>query len=100
VLLRRSPLVAEAVVMGLAGQRFFDVYIPSIGLELRVHSEDIVPGPVIAEWDAGAKCACMHNVPAWSVAHVPAACPYLLRQGWGDCEPFDFHFAAHLCAVL
>ena len=56
VLLRRSPRVAQAVVMGLNGQRFLDIYIPSLGLELRIQTEEIVPGPVLADWDAVARC--------------------------------------------
>ena len=54
-MLRRRPRVASAVVTGLAGQRFLDVYIPSLGLELRIQTEEVVP-PVVADWDAVARC--------------------------------------------
>ena len=56
VMLRRRPRVVQAVVTGLAGARFLDVYITSLGLELRIQTEEIVPGPVLADWDAAAKC--------------------------------------------
>ncbi len=55
VLLRRRPLLCEGVVMGLNGARFLDVYVPDIGIELRIQVEDIAPAPVYGDWDAKAK---------------------------------------------
>ena len=57
VLLRAKPLLAQAVITGLNGSRFLDVYVPDIGVELRVNVDEIVPGPARADWDAQAKCA-------------------------------------------
>ncbi len=68
VLLRSKPLLAEAVITGLNGSRFLDVYVPEIGVELRINVNEIVPGPVRADWDPQAKCA-----PCCTYLY---ACPY------------------------
>lgn len=56
VLLARKPMVTQAVVTGLNGPRFFDVYLPELGLELRIQSEEIQPAPVLADWNKDARC--------------------------------------------
>lgn len=69
VLLRRRPLLCEGVVMGLNCSRFLDVYIPDIGIELRIQVEDIVPAPVYGDWDDKAKCVYPASI---TVTHSPS----------------------------
>ena len=56
VLLRARPILANAVVMGLNGDRFLDVYVAELGTELRLHVADLVPGPVEASWNSVIRC--------------------------------------------
>ena len=56
-LLARRPMVAQGVVTSLNGQRFFHLYVPELGLELRIESEDIQPAPVVTDWNKDARCA-------------------------------------------
>jgi len=56
VLLRARPTLASAVVMGLNGDRFLDVYVAELGTELRLHTADLVPGPVEASWNSVTGC--------------------------------------------
>ena len=35
-MLARRPVVSQAIVTGLNGARFFDLYVPELGLELRI----------------------------------------------------------------
>jgi DIS3-like exonuclease 2 len=35
VLLRRSPMVTQAVVTGVGGNLYFSVYVPELGVEAR-----------------------------------------------------------------
>ncbi len=56
VLLRARPILASAVVMGLNGDRFLDVYVAELGTELRLHTADLVPGPVEASWNSVTGC--------------------------------------------
>ena len=56
-LLARKPVVAQAVVTGLNGARFFDLYVPELGLELRMQCEEIQPAPVLTDWNKDARCA-------------------------------------------
>ncbi|KAL6768182.1 RNB1 [Auxenochlorella protothecoides x Auxenochlorella symbiontica] len=55
-MLERKPHACWAVVVGVGGPRYLDVYIPLIGKELRVQVSDLVaPGPsprnVVGAWD-------------------------------------------------
>ena len=56
-MLARKPVVSQAIVTGLNGARFFDVYVPELGLELRLQCEDIQPAPALADWNKDARCA-------------------------------------------
>ena len=56
VLLRARPMLASAVVMGLNGDRFLDVYVAELGIELRLFTADLVPGPVEASWNCVTRC--------------------------------------------
>ena len=55
-MLARKPVVSQAIVTGLNGQRFFDLYVPELGLELRIQSEDIQPAPILTDWNKDARC--------------------------------------------
>ena len=55
-MLRKQPRVETAVVTNVNGSRFFDLYIPSLGLEARINTNEIVPA-VDATWDANLRCA-------------------------------------------
>ena len=50
-MLRKQPRVETAVVTIVNGSRSFDMYIPSLGLEARINTAEIVPA-VEAKWDA------------------------------------------------
>lgn len=53
-----SPKVCQGVVLALGGSRFFDVYIPAFGIDVRVHTEDMLKGGAAAlrtYWDAASK---------------------------------------------
>jgi DIS3-like exonuclease 2 len=57
----KSPGVYEGVVMSLGGSRFFDVYVPALGVDVRCHTDALVkcdsqPAEEIikAVWDAEA----------------------------------------------
>ena len=54
VMLRKQPRAETAVVTIVNGSRFFDIYIPSLGLEARININEILP-PVEAAWDASLK---------------------------------------------
>ena len=43
-LLLERPGVYTAVVVGLGGPRFFDAYVPALGVDVRVHTDRIVKG--------------------------------------------------------
>jgi DIS3-like exonuclease 2 len=43
-LLLDRPEVFKGVVIGLGGSRFFDVYIPALGIDVRVHTDRILKG--------------------------------------------------------
>ena len=54
-LLLERPRVLQAVVSGLGGPRFFDVYIPALGTDIRVQAADLFVGAGIelqSRWDA------------------------------------------------
>lgn len=51
LLLRARPVVAEAVLTILNGPKFFDLYVPTLGVESRIHIADILPASA-ATWDA------------------------------------------------
>lgn len=82
-MLARKPVVSQAIVTGLNGARFFDVYVPELGLELRIQCEDIQPAPVLTDWNKDARCdlSClsfqatyfMHPKSAWSCATLQLA---------------------------
>ncbi len=55
-MLARKPVVSQAIVTGLNGARFFDLYVPELGLELRIQCEDIQPAPVLTDWNKDARC--------------------------------------------
>lgn len=55
-MLRKQPRVETAVVTIVNGSRFFDVYIPSLGLEARINTSEIVPA-VEARWNADLRYA-------------------------------------------
>lgn len=57
VLLRARPVLASAVVMGLNGDRFLNVYVAELGCELQLYTADIEPGPVEASWNSVTRCA-------------------------------------------
>lgn len=50
VMLRKQPRVETGMVTLVNGSRFFDLYIPSLGLESRININEILP-PVDASWD-------------------------------------------------
>ena len=50
VLLRTRPTVGEAIVISLNGNRFFDVYVPLLGLEARILVSEIKP-TAEGRWD-------------------------------------------------
>lgn len=69
--------------MGLNGARFLDVYIPDIGMELRIQVEDIEPAPVYGDWDAKAKCVlCCCFV----AEHLSFPCPLQGKEFWSWCS--------------
>lgn len=50
-----QPGVYRGVVMGVGGSRFFDIYIPELGVDVRCHTDRILRGgatAVVANWDA------------------------------------------------
>jgi len=55
-LLARKPIVTQGIVTGLNGDRFFDMYVPELGLELRIQTVDIQPAPVLSDWNKDARC--------------------------------------------
>ncbi len=55
-LLARKPIVTQGIVTGLNGDRFFDLYVPELGLELRIQTVDIQPAPVLSDWNKDARC--------------------------------------------
>lgn len=78
-----------AVVVGVGGPRYLDVYIPLIGKELRVQVSDLAapgpsPGGVVGTWDKQDLCAMESRVLAvWAVgvsfaARSTAVCVPLL----------------------
>lgn len=75
VLLRRRPRICEAVVMGLAGSKFLDLYIPDLGIELRVHVGEIAPAPVYGDWDSANKFALDQHPPSHSAQEAHRAVP-------------------------
>ncbi|GAB4816026.1 hypothetical protein N2152v2_003072 [Parachlorella kessleri] len=44
VMLHRQPLVCKGVVMAVGGSRFFDVYLPVLGVDVRVHTNSVLKG--------------------------------------------------------
>ncbi len=54
VMLRKRPRVETAIVTIVNGNRFFDIYIPTLGLEARINTNEIVPA-VEARWDAASR---------------------------------------------
>jgi DIS3-like exonuclease 2 len=55
--LLQAPRVCEAVVLQLGGSRFFDVYVPCFGIDVRVHTEGLLRGgeaALFTSWDATA----------------------------------------------
>ena len=56
-LLARRPMVAQGIVTSLNGQRFFHLYVPELGLELRIESEEIQPAPMVTDWNKDGRCA-------------------------------------------
>lgn len=56
-LLIQTPRVLWGIVVGLGGPKFFDVYVPDIGVDIRIHAEDIfVKGLEInTEWNPVSK---------------------------------------------
>jgi hypothetical protein len=76
-LLAYKPVVAQAIVTGLNGARFFDLYVPELGLELRIQCEEIQPAPVLTDWNKNARCALtsVHMIPLkW--CHPAGGCLY------------------------
>ena len=63
-MLARRPVVSQAIVTGLNGARFFDLYVPELGLELRIQSEDIQPAPMLADWNKDARYAPPTEIPS------------------------------------
>jgi exoribonuclease R len=57
-LLLDRPGVFSAVVIGLGGSRFFDAYVPALGIDVRVHTDRILQGGEAAldlNWNDEAK---------------------------------------------
>ena len=57
-LLLERPRVLQAVVSGLGGPRFFEVYIPDLGTDIRVQATDLFAGAgreLQAKWDGEAR---------------------------------------------
>lgn len=50
-MLRKQPRVESAIVTTVNGSRFFDMYIPSLGLEARINVIEVLP-TVDASWNA------------------------------------------------
>jgi hypothetical protein len=53
-MLLTRPVVHTAVVVGLGGPRFFDAYVPSLGIDVRVHVERMLAGgeaALDAQWN-------------------------------------------------
>lgn len=51
-------LLLFAVVMAVGGSRFFDVYVPALGVDVRVHTNSVLKGgdgALESQWDAQAK---------------------------------------------
>ena len=57
MLLRASPIIAEAIVTNCKGAKFFDIFVLDIGCEHRVNVGDIVPGPLDPAWNTVTGCA-------------------------------------------
>ena len=51
VMLRKQPRAEIAVVTVVNGSRFFDIYIPALGMEARIQVNEITPS-VDASWDS------------------------------------------------
>ena len=52
------PCPRPAVVMAVGGSRFFDVYIPSLGTDVRVHTNNVLRGgeaALAAAWEPQSK---------------------------------------------
>lgn len=56
VMLRSSPVVVNAVIMAVSGSRFFDVYVPQFGVDTRIQTSMMVPGPVNTHWNSASRC--------------------------------------------
>ena len=53
MLLEQTPLVTEAIVVGIKGAAYFDIFVPQLGCEARMDVTLIFPGPLDASWDKG-----------------------------------------------
>jgi VacB/RNase II family 3'-5' exoribonuclease len=57
-LLEERPRVLPAVVSGLGGPRFFDVYIPALGTDIRIEAKELFGGTgreLQAQWDGDSR---------------------------------------------
>ncbi|KAG7667487.1 hypothetical protein KSW81_001192 [Nannochloris sp. 'desiccata'] len=75
----RRPGVFHAVVVGLGGSRFFDAYVPDLGIDVRVHTDRILKGGEAAlnlHWNDEIKNLKIDvNVEAASTNNVSAILP-------------------------
>ena len=58
LMLYSHPRVESGVVMGLNGSKFFDVYVPRLGIDVRMYTADMFTGGeggAITEWNAGGR---------------------------------------------
>lgn len=58
IMLFDQPRVVDAVVMALNGSRFLDLYVPSLGIDVRVQTAEILKGGgdfIATKWDSGMK---------------------------------------------
>ena len=56
LLLQRTPLVTQAILVSCKGPKFFDVFVPQLGCEARVDVCCITPRPLDASWDRASMC--------------------------------------------
>lgn len=62
VMLNKQPLICDGVVMCLGGSRFFDVYIPSLGMDVRIHTNSVLQGgddSIVSAWNKETKVLTM-----------------------------------------
>lgn len=57
-LLEKNPRVLWGVIIGLGGPKFFDIYVPDIGMDIRICAEDIsIKGlDIKTTWNSAKRC--------------------------------------------